>query len=94
MGILILGQLCMAAEVFLIYFLVQLFRDSRREKRQLHSNGEHALSHTQQYMRFDVTPPVAKAVWDDGHWRRVDLSGSTVTESETETDSLHARRHA
>jgi hypothetical protein len=95
MGILILGALCTAGEAFLIYFMVQLFRDSQREQRQLHVGGRRTSAHARQFVRFDVTPPVAKAVWVDGHWRRLDLPISAVSsDEETEAFSFEARRHA
>ena len=95
MGILVLGALCTAGEVFLIYFLVQLFRDSRREQQQLRLSARRASSRPRQFARFEVTPPVAKAVWVDGHWRHLDLPNSVVSsDEETELFPFEARRHA
>jgi hypothetical protein len=93
MGILIFGALCTAAEVFLIYFLVQLFRDSRREKWQFHANGRHGASHAPQFVRFEVAWPVAKAVWVKGHWQ-VDSPGSAISDLERDANPLKLRRHA
>lgn len=94
MGILILGALCTAAEVFLIYFLVQLFRDARREKQQFHANQGHAPSRAPQFVSFEIRQPVAKAVWVEGHWQHLNSPDSALFEEETEAFSLEARRRA
>ena len=94
MGILILGALCTAGEAFLIYFMVQLFRDSRRERQQLRGSGARASSRARQFVRFEVAPPVAKAVWVEGHWRRLDLPASAVPDEKTEAFLIATRRHA
>jgi len=69
MGILIVGELCMAAEVFMIYFLVQLVRDSRRESRGAVSGATRRTPERQRFVRIELAPPVAKAVWREGRWQ-------------------------
>jgi hypothetical protein len=94
MGILILGALCTAGEAFLVYFLVQLVRDSRREQQQIQTSGGRASSRTRQFARFEVAAPLAKAVWVEGHWRRLDSPPSAVRDEETEAFPFATRRHA
>lgn len=69
MGILILGALCIAGEVFLIYFLVQLFRDSRRESWRATTDDAQSASETQRFVQFELAPPAAKAIWHEGRWQ-------------------------
>jgi hypothetical protein len=94
MGILILGALCTAAEVFLIYFLVQLFRDARREKQQLRATASRTPSRSHQFARFEMAQPVAKAVWVEGHWQRLDADGASASGEEAEAFPLQVRRSA
>ena len=95
MGIMIFGALCTAGEVFLIYFLVQLFRDSRREQQQLRESGKRASSRVRQFVRFEVTPPVEKAVWVEGRWQSLDLPIPVVSlDDEVEAFPFETRRRA
>ena len=90
MGILILGAVCTAGEGFLIYFLVQLIRDARRESKRLRA-GTKENSGAPQFARFEIAPPAAKAIWRDGNWVRVN-SGREASEPERENYWKVARR--
>lgn len=92
MGNLILGALCIAGECFLIYFLVQLVRDSRRETRRLAARNAQSTSETRRFEQFELAPPTAKAVWREGRWQPAE-SRSLMRLSVRATHQLAGGKH-
>lgn len=77
MGILILGAVCTVGEGFLIYFLVHLVRDARREAQRLREAAK-PNSDALQFALFEIAPPTERAVWTGGRWRHLDSSGEAL----------------
>lgn len=91
MGILILGAVCTVGEGFLIYFLVQLVRDARREAKRLRESAK-TSSDVPEFALFEIAPPTEQAVWSEGRWKHLDSSSHAPSGLEDEHYWRAARR--